>query len=265
MLVLEKGNYLGKLVDITQEDGILVSATSYHEHDATGRMHYHENPHLSFVLQGGGIEKRKLLEFERLPGQVMFFHSGESHQCINKLFPAKNINLEIEPAFLHDNGATEATVNSSVSDNHNAKFNMLRMYKELIVNDEYSGPSIRMLLLDLIYFRTKVEHENAHPKWVNTVHDLLNDRWNEHLTLKDLSRAAGVHPITISKCFPKYFSCTFGKYMRKLKIEKSLPLIKTSSLSLTEIAYECGFSDQSHFTRTFKQLTGFLPHHYKKL
>jgi AraC family transcriptional regulator len=53
--------------------------------------------------------------------------------------------------------------------------------------------------------------------------------------------------------------------MRRLKIEKSLYLLKDSSFSLTEIAAECGFSDQSHFIRTFKQLTGFLPNSYKKI
>ncbi len=58
----------------------------------------------------------------------------------------------------------------------------------------------------------------------------------------------GVHPVTISKYFPRYFSCTLGEYMRKLKIEKSLSLIKSPGNSLTNVAYACGFFDQSHFT-----------------
>jgi AraC family transcriptional regulator len=265
MLILETGIYLGQVLDMTQAEGILAGATSYREGDATGLMHYHENPHLSFVLQGGGLEKRKGFEFERLPGQVMFFHSGESHQCINKLFPAKNVNLEIEPVFLQNNAVTESAINTAISKNPNAKFNMLKVYKELLTGDGFSGSSIKMLLLNLVYSNPKIEADHAHPVWIDTVYDLLHDRWSEQLTLKDLAEAASVHPITISKYFPKYFSCTFGEYMRKLKIEKALELIKSSALSLTEIAYDCGFSDQSHFTRTFKQLTGFLPHHYKKL
>lgn len=94
---------------------------------------------------------------------------------------------------------------------------------------------------------------------------MLNDRWNESPSLKDLSTALGIHPVTIPKLFPKYFSCPFGEYLRRLKIEKSLQMIKKSSASLTEIAYECRFYDQSHFTRVFKNLTGFSPLAYAKL
>jgi AraC family transcriptional regulator len=122
-----------------------------------------------------------------------------------------------------------------------------------------------MLLLNLIHANPQIESQSPYPRWIEIVTELVHDKWNESLTLKDLSEAAGVHPITISKHFPKYFSCTFGEYMRRLKIEKSLYFLKVSSLSLTEIAADCGFSDQSHFIRTFKQLTGFLPNNYKKI
>jgi AraC family transcriptional regulator len=52
--------------------------------------------------------------------------------------------------------------------------------------------------------------------------------------------------------------------MRKLKIERSLEMLKTPGIRLTDVAYDCGFFDQSHFTRTFKQLTGLLPAQYQK-
>jgi AraC family transcriptional regulator len=263
MLMLEKGAYLGKVLDLSEADGILAGATSYYPGDGTGVMHYHENSHLSFILRGGGVEKRRSSEFERLPGEIMFFHAGEPHQSVNKLFPARNVNLEIESVFLRDNGVTESAVGASVLKNPNAKFIMLKVYKELLAADDFSGATIKMLLLNLICAASETEKDE--PRWVGVIYELMNDRWNEPLSLKDLSRAAGVHPVTVSKFFPKYFSCTFGEYMRRLKIEKSLRMIKNSPRSLTEIAYECGFYDQSHFTRTFKHLTGFLPNSYAGL
>jgi AraC family transcriptional regulator len=102
------------------------------------------------------------------------------------------------------------------------------------------------------------------PLWLKKVHEMLHDSWNKKLTLTDLARESSVNPITISKHFHKYFSCTLGEYMRKLKIEKSLAIIKNST-SLTDVAYLCDFADQSHFIRTFKHLTGFLPKEYKRL
>jgi hypothetical protein len=58
MLALAKGAYLGTVLDLSERDGIIAGVTSYREDDDAGRMHYHENAHLSFVLRGGGIEKR---------------------------------------------------------------------------------------------------------------------------------------------------------------------------------------------------------------
>jgi len=53
--------------------------------------------------------------------------------------------------------------------------------------------------------------------------------------------------------------------MRRVKIDKSLHLIKQQHATLTEIALRCGFADQSHFIRTFKAATGFLPKEFKKV
>ncbi|GAA3656436.1 helix-turn-helix domain-containing protein [Flavivirga jejuensis] len=85
------------------------------------------------------------------------------------------------------------------------------------------------------------------------------------MSLNKRSKVVGLHTVTISKFFRKYFSCTLGEYQRKLKIDYSLELIKNSKMSLTEIPHYCGFTDQSHFTRIFNEMTGFLPKHFRKL
>ncbi len=265
MLVSEKGTYLGNVADTLQAEGVIAGAKTFRKQAAAATTHYHENSHVNFVLQGGVSDKRRTWETERLPGELMFFHAGELHQTIIRSFPTKSINLSIEHEFLQDNLATESSVKSAVDGNPDAKFIMLKIYKELVSEDMFSDTSIKMLLLNLIHANPETASKNTRPGWIKTVAELTRDRWNESLTLKDLSEAAGIHPITVSKHFPKYFSCTFGEYMRRLKVEKSLYFLKASSFSLAEIAAECGFSDQSHFIRTFKQLTGFLPNSYKKL
>lgn len=265
LLALDRGQYLGKVVDIFFADGIIAGVTTYPKEAFTGQMHYHDNLHISFVLQGGSVEKRTGCTYERLPGNIMFYHAGEPHQNIQKVFPSKNINLEIEENFLKRYEITEATIYQAITRHPDGKFLMLKLYKELLANDRFSSTSISLLLLDLVGRFEKISCQRGIPLWLKKVRELLNNSWNEKLTLTDLAKAAGVNPITVSKHFHKYFSCTFGEYMRKVKIEKSLSIINTASISLTEIAYVCNFADQSHFTRTFKQLTGFLPKEYKKL
>jgi len=261
-LALNQGKYLSERVNFPQINGSIY-VTTHLETAATDLLHYHETTHFSFVLNGGVVDKRKNFDAERLSGDLMFFHAGEPHQSIYKGFPCKNVNIELEAAFFQENFISESDFKSSIETNPNAKLILLKIYKELSANDEFSDCSIEMLFLNLL--ERKSASKNSRPKWIKIILELLNDKWNEELSLNDLAIVANVHPKTISKYFPKYFACTLGEYRRRLKIEKSLLFIKTSKLSLTEIAYQCDFFDQSHFTRTFKELTGFSPKQFQKL
>ena len=243
---------------------ITTKVSSYFPNDGTDFVHFHEHPYLSFVINGGGIFQSKSLICERLPGNLVFSYAGELHRCVANEFPTTTMNLEVGLDLLRKNRLTEAALAVSVGKNPNAKLLMLKTYSEVLSKDVFTSSSIEMLLIDLIV-NTRTA-KGRHPLWTNRVDELMRDRWNEPLSLNDLANAAGVHPVTVSKYFRTYFGCTFGEYMRRLRIEKSLSLIKISfPISLTDIALQCGFYDQSHFCRTFRQLTGFSPRSYAKL
>lgn len=263
VLALNIGNYFRQLNSLPQAKGFIYATTNF-EIGTTDVLHYHDTSHLSFILKGGMVDKRQSYEIERSAGDLMFFYEGEPHQSIYKLFPITNITIELNTSFLQQNSINESDLRDSVTNNPLTKFIMLKIFKELLINDVFSDCSVELLLLDLISERKRSTCQ-THPKWIGIILELLNDQWNEPLMLKDLAKAADIHPTTISTHLPKYISCTLGEYRRRLRTERALQLIKNSNLSLTEIAHQCGFSDQSHFTRTFKHLTGFLPRYYRSL
>lgn len=103
------------------------------------------------------------------------------------------------------------------------------------------------------------------PRWAKELKDIIQDQIDTNLTLKDISKEMNIHPSYLSREFSKYFdNLSFGEYIQKQRIEKAISYMQTSTLSLTEIAYLTGFSDQSHFTRIFKKHTGKNPLVYKK-
>jgi AraC family transcriptional regulator len=263
MQILEQGQYVGNILKEQQADGIFASVSAYHQHLFNDNWHCHVNPHISFVLQGGCSEKKKN-QYERLPGRITFYQAGEPHQII-RMFQSVHINLEMTEDFLLQSGFLGATFGNMLDKTPDARLLMPRVYKELLADDTFSHTSVKMLLLEFLN-HAQCRHEgNQQPDWIKKVYEVMNDRWNETLNLENLSAIAGVHPVTVSACFPQYFSCTLGVYMRKLKIERALEILKTPGIKLTDVAYACGFFDQSHFTRTFKQLTGFLPAQYREL
>lgn len=262
MLQLENGKYLGVNKRSWDANGVLISETEYHEKVFEG-WHYHENYHLTFILQGGNREQRKNKEAESLPGNIMFYESGELHRNFNTNHPSRNINIEIKKEFFSDYNLDIAFFNAATLNYANAKFSLLKIYHECLAMDQGSQTAIHALLLTLMPAPDKIE--KAHPQWIRLVREILNDRWSEQISLKEIADLVQVHPVTVSRFFPQYFKCTLGQYARKLKIDKATTLLRNSQLSLTEIAYQCGFFDQSHFIRVFKQKTGFLPKEYKKL
>jgi AraC-like DNA-binding protein len=129
-----------------------------------------------------------------------------------------------------------------------------------------AGPAEQMLL-ELFNKYINKKGTQTPPAWVKELKALIQDQidTNLSLTLKELSRDLDIHPSYISREFSRYFdNLSYGDYIRKLRIERAIELLKSSSYSLTEIAYLTGFSDQSHFTRIFKQQTGKTPSGYKK-
>ncbi len=103
------------------------------------------------------------------------------------------------------------------------------------------------------------------PEWVKELKEIIQDHVDTNLNLTEISKSLDINPSYLSREFSKYFdNLSFGEYIRKLRIEKAIELIKLQTRSLTEVAYLTGFSDQSHFTRIFKQHTGKNPSAFKK-
>lgn len=115
------------------------------------------------------------------------------------------------------------------------------------------------------YLKQKSGAGRKTPAWVQELKALIQDHIDDNLSLKELSKGLDISPSYLSREFSKYFEdLSFGEYIRKLRIEKAMELMGSGAYSLTEIAYLTGFSDQSHFTRIFKQHTGKSPSEYRR-
>jgi len=129
------------------------------------------------------------------------------------------------------------------------------------------GGAAEQLLLQVYHQYLKAEKGKKTPAWAETLKDMIQDQLDTNMTLslQQASEELEINPTYLSREFSKYFdNLSFGEYMRKLRIEKAIQLMTESHYSLTEIAYLTGFSDQSHFNRTFKKQTGYNPLDYKK-
>jgi len=117
------------------------------------------------------------------------------------------------------------------------------------------------------YLQRPANRDAPPPAWTQELRELIQDHLDTNLSLRLTAVADTLHvnPSYLSREFARYFdNLSFGEYIRKLRIDKALQLLADPAHSLAEIAYLTGFSDQSHFTRIFKQHTGQSPSAYRK-
>jgi AraC-like DNA-binding protein len=145
-------------------------------------------------------------------------------------------------------------------------YDALYTWAKFLQNEKHTQNPFENILLD-VYKKYLKEKKKKTPQWAKELKEIIQDQIDTNLTLnlKEISQSLNVHPSYLSREFSKHFdNLSFGDYIRKLRIEKSIELLKNSRHSLAEIAYLTGFSDQSHFTRIFKAQTGSNPSDYRK-
>jgi AraC family transcriptional regulator len=94
---------------------------------------------------------------------------------------------------------------------------------------------------------------------VAQVVDLIEARLAEPLRLSELASAVGMSPVHFARVFRRETGLTPARWIMRRRTERAVELIRTTKLSLAEIAYATGFSSQSHMTRAVRALTGATP------
>lgn len=87
----------------------------------------------------------------------------------------------------------------------------------------------------------------------------------EPLSLNEIASVVSLSPCYLSRLFIKETGTSIKDYILDKKIEKAQNLLKYSDYSNAEISQFLSFASQSHFTSTFKRLTGMTPKKYKEL
>ncbi|MBO9653393.1 MAG: GlxA family transcriptional regulator [Agrobacterium tumefaciens] len=92
----------------------------------------------------------------------------------------------------------------------------------------------------------------------------MKDHLDANGSLKEVAKFVGTHPRQLHRLFIANTNTPPANYWRKLKLERARKLLADTSMNITSIGFECGFSDASHFILWFRKLYGETPHAYRK-
>ncbi|WP_347175366.1 AraC family transcriptional regulator [Polaribacter uvawellassae] len=257
---LKKGEYFGKHYHKLQLDDFLITDTEY-THSKVD-WHSHENPYFTYLIQGKLLEANKKETYYLKPGTLLFHNWQDEHYNIKPKEFTRGFHIELNTEWFQKYDFHSFNFQGSIHlENPLIKEVMNKIFlesKNVMANSQLSIDSLLVNLFSTLKndsFKTKT----TIPHWVNRLKEILHYQPEVSTSLNHLSSLLNIHPVHLSREFPKYFKTTIGNYIRKQKVNKAIPLILSKKLSMTEVCYECGFYDQSHFISSFKRIYGETP------
>ena len=97
-------------------------------------------------------------------------------------------------------------------------------------------------------------HSSFAPSWIAS-----NQQLDEDVSLLTLAQRAHISPFHFARLFRATVGVPPHQFVLRLRVERALGLMKRGQMTLAQIAVECGFHDQPHFTRAFQRLCGMTP------
>jgi AraC family transcriptional regulator len=235
--------------------------------DRRNLNHAHANAYIEVILKGGYILSRHRRPQTCRPWTIVYHPAGEVHSHSFPLAGVRILIVEIAPQALPwIRECCRFAEDSLTLEGGGPGWLAARLYREFIHSDEISPLIVEALALELLadILRSKPPGSpKGAPEWLHHADELIRAKFAERLTLADIAREVGIHPVNLAQEYRRRYQCTVGHQIRKLRLEFASKQISETNLALIDIALASGFSDQSHFTVAFKNFSGTTPSAYR--
>lgn len=140
-----------------------------------------------------------------------------------------------------------------------------RIVEELRSDDPLAPMVLRGLVLEMVGTGLRLTRPTAPgpaPAWVVQARQRIETGFGSHLSIGDVAAEVGVTPLRLRHGLRRWYGRTFAELLREARIAAALAMLEADK-PLREIAIECGFHDQAHFTRAFRETRGISPQRYR--
>jgi len=98
---------------------------------------------------------------------------------------------------------------------------------------------------------------------IDVIFKHVNQNFTEQITLDEIADKVSMTVPAFCRYFKRVTGKTFTKLVNEYRVVHATKLLSESQMSITEICYECGFNNFSHFNKLFKEFTGKSASNYR--
>lgn len=109
----------------------------------------------------------------------------------------------------------------------------------------------------------KLAFDERGNKRMADVYTYIRENYFKPISLDDISKVAGMSPISFSRYFKKNCGAGFVEYLNRVRTNKACYLLRETEYQVHDIAMECGFASISNFNKQFRKTEGISPKDYR--
>ncbi|GAA0891755.1 AraC family transcriptional regulator [Fulvivirga kasyanovii] len=183
---------------------------------------------------------------------------GESFFSIPEMAPVKKL-MERAKRGIAFHGKTKKAVGAKIEklidkDPYDRLLKTLAILKQLALSEEYT-------ILNVDGFALEIEPQDNDR--INTVYKYVRENFQKQISLDEISDKVSMTEPAFCRYFKKISGKTFTKFVNEYRLVHASKLLSESASSITDICFECGFNNFSHFNKQFKLFTGKSPSEYR--
>ena len=205
-------------------------------------------------------------------GKVSIIHSGEVHSPSQRTYlpqAASFLMMHLDPNLLEE-AALEIGDGASVPFFTQPIFsdrNLAKLFYKLCTSDRSSKLTRDSLLSNFLVYLVTCDREHIPRMYkkvkpaIALVGDYLQENYSNSVSLAKLADIAGISRFYLSRLFRRERGISLSAYQTQIKVDRAKKLLAEGK-SISTVATETGFYDQSHFGYHFKRLVGTTPGKY---
>ncbi len=236
--------------------------------------HFHEYYVLGFMEKGCRRLSCKNVEYTVSAGDLVLFNPLENHTCVqidNKAMDYRCLNLspEIVQKIALDITGTEYLPHftQTVIRGSEAVFPLKELHQMIMDGyTDFKKEETLYFLIEQLNFSYGETQQNmgalAVSPEIKLACEYMEKNYSNAISLDDLSNLSGINKYTLLRNFTKQRGITPYQYLETIRVNSAKKMLEEGTEPI-DAAILCGFSDQSHFTKYFKNFIGLTPKQYK--
>ncbi|EAB2198862.1 transcriptional regulator ChbR [Salmonella enterica] len=244
----------------------------YNKTESVTGLHQHDYYEFTLVLTGRYYQeingKRVLLE----RGDFVFIPVGSNHQSFYEFGATRILNVGISKRFFEQHYLPLLPFCFVASQVYRVNSTFLTYIETVIASLNFRGNGLdEFIEVVTFYIINRLRHYREEqvyddiPQWLKATVEIMHDKsqFGEN-ALENMVRLSAKSQEYLTRATRRYYSKTPMQIINEIRINFAKRQLEMTNYSVTDIAYEAGYSSPSLFIKTFKKMTSFTPNSYRK-